>query len=129
MIERLQNQVSSLKFFVFRSGAPPKGTQQNAGALGKGSVVASAVISSFAFLGYGLPLFAGWAADVKFGRFKTICFGVFIMLIAHIVMILAGIPSVLRAGHAEGPFYLSVYLLAIGSGMSASSLVDHEEKY
>jgi dipeptide/tripeptide permease len=101
----------------YSSGAPPRNTQQNAGALGKGSVVASAVLSSFAFLGYGLPLFTGWAADAKLGRFQTICIGVAIMLIAHVVMIIAAIPSILKGGHAEGPFYLSVYLVAIGSGM------------
>jgi len=38
-------------------GAPPKGTQQTAGALGKGTVVAAAVTSSFGFLVYGLPIF------------------------------------------------------------------------
>lgn len=33
---------------------PPKGTQQTAGALGKGTVVAAAVTSSFGFLVYAL---------------------------------------------------------------------------
>ena len=36
------------------AGAPPRGTQQTAGALGKGTVVAAAVTSSFGFLVYGL---------------------------------------------------------------------------
>jgi hypothetical protein len=35
-------------------GAPPAGTQQTAGALGKGTVVAAAVTNSFGFLVYGL---------------------------------------------------------------------------
>ena len=35
-------------------GAPPRGTQQTAGALGKGTVVAAAVVSSFSFLVYAL---------------------------------------------------------------------------
>lgn len=36
------------------AGAPPHGTQQTAGALGKGTVIAAAVTSSFGFLVYGL---------------------------------------------------------------------------
>ncbi len=36
------------------AGAPPRGTQQTAGALGKGTVVAAAVTSSFGFLVYAL---------------------------------------------------------------------------
>jgi len=35
-------------------GAPPRGTQQTAGALGKGTVVAAAVTSSSGFLVYAL---------------------------------------------------------------------------
>jgi hypothetical protein len=36
------------------AGAPRRGTQQTAGALGKGTVVAAAVTSSFGFLTYAL---------------------------------------------------------------------------
>jgi hypothetical protein len=37
-------------------------------------------------------------------------------------MVIAAIPSIIQAGHAEGPFLLSVYILAIGSGKSSFGL-------
>ncbi|TVY44639.1 Peptide transporter PTR2 [Lachnellula cervina] len=98
-------------------GAPPRGTQQTAGALGKGTVVAAAVVSSFSFLVYALPMFGGWLADTRWGRFRTICVGVAICGIGHVIMVIAAIPSVLKAGHAYAPFMISVYILAIGSAL------------
>lgn len=65
------------------AGAPPKGTEQTAGALGKGTVVAAAVTSSFGFLVYALPILGGWLADAKWGRFKTIAVGIAICGVSH----------------------------------------------
>ncbi|TVY87383.1 Peptide transporter [Lachnellula willkommii] len=98
-------------------GAPPRGTQQTAGALGKGTVVAAAVVSSFSFLVYALPMFGGWLADAKWGRFRTICVGVAICGLGHVIMVIAALPSVLQAGNAYAPFMISVYILAIGSAL------------
>jgi proton-dependent oligopeptide transporter, POT family len=53
----------------------------------------------------------GWLADAKWGRFRIICVG-----IAHVIMVIAAIPSILQAGHAYAPFMISVYILALGSG-------------
>lgn len=58
------------------AGAPPRGSQKTAGALGKGTVIASAMSDSFTMLAYGLPILGGWLADAKYGRFKTICIGI-----------------------------------------------------
>ncbi|EHK97659.1 putative Peptide transporter PTR2 [Glarea lozoyensis 74030] len=105
------------------AGAPPRGTQQTAGALGKGTVVAAAVTSSFGFLTYALPMLGGWLADAKWGRFKTIAVGIAICGVAQIdesldvIMVVAAIPSVIQAGHAEGPFLLSLYILAFGAAL------------
>ncbi|CZR51849.1 related to peptide transporter PTR2 [Phialocephala subalpina] len=99
------------------AGAPPRGTQQTAGALGKGTVVAAAVTSSFGFLVYALPVLGGWLADTKWGRFRTICIGVAICGIAHVIMVIAAIPSVIQAEHAYAPFMISVYVLAIGAAL------------
>ena len=71
------------------AGAPRRGTQDTAGALGKGTVVASAVTTSFKFLAYGLPVFAGWLADTKWGRFKTIWIGTIVFGVAHIIMVIS----------------------------------------
>ncbi|KAL3423963.1 MFS peptide transporter [Phlyctema vagabunda] len=99
------------------AGAPPRGTQQTAGALGKGTVIASAMTDAFTFLAYALPIFGGWIADTKWGRFKTICIGVAICGVAHIIMIISAIPSILKAGNAIGPFALSLYMLAVGAAL------------
>ena len=51
------------------------GLNQSAGALGLGSVDASALVNLFTFLAYDIPIFGGIVADTKWGRFKTICIG------------------------------------------------------
>jgi dipeptide/tripeptide permease len=97
-------------------GAPAKGTQDQAGALGKDTSAANAVTQSFSMFVYAIPVFWGWLADTKTGRWKLITWGIGVCGVAHIIMIISGLPSVLQAHHAIGPFLLSVYLLAIGAG-------------
>lgn len=98
-------------------GAPPAGTQQTAGALGKGTVVANAAGQAFSMLAYVLPLFFGWLADAKTGRFKVIIWGVGVFGVAHVLMIAAGAPALLANGQAEIPYFLALYMLAIGAAM------------
>ncbi|KAB8295727.1 hypothetical protein EYC80_008552 [Monilinia laxa] len=98
-------------------GAPPRGTEQTAGALGLGTVKATATSQSFSLLAYALPLFFGWLADTKTGRFKIICWGVAVCGVAHILMCASGAPNLLASGGAKAPFFLSVYTLAIGAAM------------
>ena len=86
------------------AGAPPRGTQETAGALGKGVQFAVALGLLFLFLAYVVPIFGGWVADTKLGRFKTILIGVLICGVSHIIMICGAIPSVLQAGNGIGPF-------------------------
>lgn len=100
-------------------GAPPVGTQQTAGALGMGTVVANAVTQSFSMLAYALPLFFGWLADAKTGRFKLICWGVLVFGVAHVLMVAAGSKDLLASGKAQAPYFLSVYILSIGAGESS----------
>ncbi|KAF7294596.1 PTR2-domain-containing protein [Mycena indigotica] len=98
------------------AGAPPRGTQATAGALGMGLVAATGITKTFSFLAYTLPILGGIMADTKWGRFKTIAIGTAIGAVAHIVMVISAIPSVIQGGHALGPFILSVLLLALGTG-------------
>lgn len=97
------------------AGASAPGSQYTAGALGKGSVVATAMTESFKFMAYALPVYFAWLADTKYGRFKMICWGVAICGVAHVIMIISALPPVLQSGHAIGPFALSLYMLAIGA--------------
>ncbi|KAH8676572.1 major facilitator superfamily domain-containing protein [Tricladium varicosporioides] len=98
-------------------GAPARGTEQTAGALGMGTVKATAVSQSFLMLAYALPMFFGWVADVYWGRFKMIWWGVIVCGIAHVLMVSAGAPDLLANGNAKIPFLISVYVLAVGAAM------------
>lgn len=97
------------------TGATAPGSEYTAGALGQGSVVATAMTEAFKFLAYALPIYFGWLADTKYGRFKMICWGVAICGVAHVIMIISALPPVLLSGHAIGPFALSLYMLSIGA--------------
>jgi hypothetical protein len=99
-------------------GAPPRGTQQTAGALGMGTTKANAVSQSFQMLTYVLPVFFGWLADTKTGRFKLICWGVLVFGIAHALMIVSASKTLLENGGAKAPYMLSLYILAVGAGKS-----------
>lgn len=97
-------------------GAPKKGTNDTAGALGLGTSKASAVSQSFSMLVYALPVFFGWLADTKTGRYSLICWGVAVCGVAHVIMVSSGAPALLAKGTAIAPFMISVYILAIGAG-------------
>lgn len=86
---------------------PPLGTDQTAGALGMGSVAASATTSTFTFLSYLIPIFGAIVADAKWGRFKTIWVGTLVGIFAHAFLIVPTIPAVINTGHAYIPFIVS----------------------
>jgi dipeptide/tripeptide permease len=98
-------------------GAPPKGTQETAGALGLGTVKANAVAQSFSMMVYMLPVFFGWLADTKTGRFKQICGGVAVFGVAHVILMAGAAKSLLENGNAKIPFFIGLYVLAIGACM------------
>lgn len=100
-------------------GAPPRGDQQTAGALGMGTVVANAVTQSFSMLAYALPLLFGWLADAKTGRFRLICWGVAVFGVAHVLLVAAGSKDLLANGMAKAPYFLSIYMLSVGAGKFA----------
>jgi len=97
-------------------GAPPKGTQETAGALGLGAVKANAVSQSFSMMVYVLPIFFGWLADTRTGRFKVICYGVLVFGVAHVLMVVSASKPLLADGSAKIPYLLSLYILAVGAG-------------
>lgn len=105
------------------AGAPPKGTQSTAGALGMGTVKATAVSQSFKMLVYCLPVLFGYIADTYTGRYKLIVWGVYVCGIAHVLMIASGAPKLLQEGHSAAPYMISLYVLAIGAGKSPSPVV------
>lgn len=105
------------------AGAPAKGTQDTAGALGKGLQFSNAFVLLFLFLAYIIPIGGGWIADTKLGRFKTIALGVLICGVSHIIEIFGAIPSVLQAGNGIAPFLISLFLLALGAGLFKPNVI------
>jgi len=104
------------------AGAPPVGSQKTAGALGLGLQGSSGISQTFKFLAYTMPILGAWIADAKWGRFKTICYGVGLCGISHVIMAAGAIPSVLQAGHGTAPFIISMIMLAVGAGLFKSNV-------
>lgn len=86
----------------------PEGVNQSAGALNMGTVASSAVVSTFKFLAYTIPIAGGIIADTKLGRFKTILIGTCFGVLVHFLLVIPAIPSVIASGKAFGPFMLFV---------------------
>jgi dipeptide/tripeptide permease len=59
----------------------------------------NAFVLLFTFLAYVIPIFGGWWADTKVGRYKAIVVGVLICGFSHVIMVIGAIPSILKAGH------------------------------
>ena len=99
------------------------GTNESAGALGLGSVDASALTNLFTFLAYVIPIYGGIIADTKWGRFKTICVGTAVGAIAHVILVIPAIPSVIAHPHGSlGAFIISIIILAFAAGFIKPSL-------
>ncbi|OSS53808.1 hypothetical protein B5807_00745 [Epicoccum nigrum] len=100
------------------TGAVPKShSNGHAGALNQGLQFTFAMSIFLAFLTYCVPIFSGWWADARVGRFKGIVCGVLVGGIAHIVMVGSAAPVLLKAGKGFAPFIVSVVLLAISAGI------------
>jgi hypothetical protein len=98
------------------AGAPPRGTQETAGALNKGLSTSSALTLLFQFLACTIPIFGGWLADVHLGRYTVICIGVAVCGLAHVILVIGALPYVLQAGHGMVPFVVGILILACGAG-------------
>ncbi|WPH04307.1 Hypothetical protein R9X50_00719600 [Acrodontium crateriforme] len=98
-------------------GAPAAGSQSTQGALGLGEQVANATSQSFSLLAYCLPLFFGYLADSKFGRYPLIFWGIIMCGIGHILIVAGGAKTLIDNDTAKIPFFIGVYILAIGAAM------------
>ncbi|KAJ6790437.1 hypothetical protein PWT90_03015 [Aphanocladium album] len=98
-------------------GSVPAGSQQTQGALGLGTKVANATGQSFNLLAYCLPLIVGYLADTRFGRYPMIFWGIMLCGVGHVLIIAGGARELLDNGNAKIPFFIGVYILAIGAAM------------
>ncbi|KAF5377967.1 hypothetical protein D9615_006700 [Tricholomella constricta] len=104
------------------AGATPPGTQLTPGALGLGLQTATGLTTTFSFLAYVFPILGGIIADTKWGRYKTICIGTAIGFVAHVILLVAALPSIIHGGHAIVPFVISILILAVVTGMIKASV-------
>lgn len=63
---------------------------------------------------YVTPLLGAWIADTYWGRYKTICWAVFIALIGHIILIVAAVPGVIEHQSAIGAFSVALIVMGLG---------------
>lgn len=106
------------------TGAPlSKTSSQSAGALGMGVATSSAFTLLLTFLAYVVPLYGGFVADTKLGKFKAIWIGVLGGFLGHLFFIIAGIPAVIATGHAIAPTALGIIFLAVGTGFIKPNLL------
>lgn len=106
------------------TGAPvSKLSSESAGALGLGIQTSSALTLLLTFLAYVVPLYGGFIADTKLGKLKCIWIGVAGGFVAHVLFVIAGIPSVIAGGKALAPTILGIITLAVGTGFIKPNLL------
>lgn len=76
----------------------------------------NATNQSFNLLAYCLPLIVGYLADTRTGRYNMIFWGIIVCGIGHILIVAGGAKELMDHGTARIPFFLGVYILAIGAG-------------
>ncbi|WFD41976.1 hypothetical protein MPSI1_000614 [Malassezia psittaci] len=108
---------------VVRTGASPGGSSDgHPGALGMGSRASTGLITFNSFWCYVTPLFAAYIADTYWGRFKTICWGVVIAEIGHILLVISGLPGVISDNEgAKACFIIALIVMGTGTGVFKSS--------
>ncbi|VEU19344.1 DEKNAAC100411 [Brettanomyces naardenensis] len=95
----------------------------SAGALNMGIPAANGLTMLLQFMAYVMPLFGGYMADSKIGKFKAIMIGVWIGLISHIIFVIAAIPSVIAGGKALAAIIIAILSLSVGTGFIKPNLL------
>lgn len=99
-------------------GAVAAGSQATQGALGLGEQIANATSQSFSLIAYCLPLVVGYLADSRFGRYPMIFWGIILCGVGHVLIVAGGAKTLIENDTAKIPFFIGVYILAVGAGES-----------
>ncbi|KAH3664141.1 hypothetical protein OGAPHI_004855 [Ogataea philodendri] len=99
------------------TGAVPNpNSDESAGALGLGLGMATFLTQMLSFSAFLTPLYGGYVADTKYGKFKSVWIGVVIGFFAHMLLVVAALPFVIQT------VWLSLLITAvslIGIGFSS----------
>lgn len=82
-----------------------------------GQRAASGLTTFFGFWAYVTPIFGAYIADTYWGRYKTICWALFVALIGHVLLIISSIPGVIEKSGAVGAFIVAIIIMGLGTGM------------
>lgn len=96
------------------TGAPLDIDNDVAGALNLGQRTAFGLSTFYQFWCYVTPLFGAYLADTHWGRFKSVCIGVVVALVGHIILIVASVPGVIEKKAAIAPFLLGMIIMGAG---------------
>ncbi|OKL63990.1 hypothetical protein UA08_00120 [Talaromyces atroroseus] len=93
------------------------GKNGQSGALGYGQETSYALSTFKQFFFYTTPLLGAYLADARWGRFRVICMSVGLSIVAHVVFVVAALPSVIHNREASlATFILATVLLGFGTG-------------
>ena len=94
------------------------------GALGMGQMASTGLITFNNFWSQVTPLAGGYIADAYLGRFSTIVYSVYIILLGHIILIMSAIPQVIvNKPGALACFIISIIIMGIGAGGFKSNVL------
>ncbi|OUT20202.1 hypothetical protein CAS74_004944 [Pichia kudriavzevii] len=106
------------------TGKVMPGHTGNAGALGLGLKDANALVTLLQFLAYVCPLFGGYLADDRLGKFKAIMIGVWVGILSHLLFVIAALPPVIAKGQAAlAPTVLAILSLSVCTGFIKANLL------
>ncbi|EFQ33627.1 POT family protein [Colletotrichum graminicola] len=131
LCERFSYYGSSVLYTNFVMRPLPEGSTTGAtygrdvpaGALGMGQRASQGISLVNQFWAYLVPLFGGWLADSKLGRYKVIHIAIAVSTIAHIILVISAAPSVLSQGKvAFAPFFIGLFTLCCGTGLFKANI-------
>lgn len=103
------------------------GEKVPSGALGQGSQVANGLVTFNQFWCYVTPLLGAWIADTYLGRFNTLCVGVAIAMVGHILLTISAIPGILPSSKGDDTsgamacFVIAMIIMGVGTGFFKSN--------
>ncbi|KAK1995584.1 POT family protein [Colletotrichum falcatum] len=131
LCERFSYYGSSVLYTNFVMRPLPEGSKTGAtygadvpaGALGMGQRASQGISLVNQFWAYLMPLFGGWLADSKLGRYKVIHIAIAVSTIAHVILVISAAPGVLAQGKvAFAPFFIGLFTLCCGTGLFKANI-------
>ncbi|KAL1753670.1 POT family-domain-containing protein [Schizophyllum commune] len=104
-----------------RTGAGGKDGQ--AGALGMGQQASTGLTTFYSCWCYVTPLLGAYLADAHWGRFNTICVGVAVAMVGHVILIVAAIPGIIEKQTSSlACFVIALVIMGLGTGLFKANI-------